>query len=78
MVQHLSHFVTYESDVLQSYSANILVFLQATRDLPRPPSPPGVGGSTDSLPGADKVKEGKELGQGAADRVRSLPNRGRH
>jgi hypothetical protein len=71
----MSHCVTYGSDILQSYSANILVFLQAARGLPRPPSPPGVGGSTDSLPGADKVKEGMELGQGSA---RSLPNRGRH
>jgi hypothetical protein len=76
---NVSHFVTQESDILQSYSGDILVLLQAARQLPQPPSPPGVGGSADSLPGADKVNEGKEAGEGAADHIRSsLPNRGRH
>jgi hypothetical protein len=54
------------------------VFLQATRQVPRPPSPPGFDGSADSFPGADKVEEAKEAGQGAVDTFRSsIPKRGR-
>lgn len=54
------------------------MLLQATRQIPSPPSPPGFDGASDSIPGADKVKEAKEAGQGAADTFRSsLPKRGR-